>query len=68
MAAPTVFATVSCSVKPLLLANGKRAKTACWMAGCCAGTGESLLTWQVSHRPVIRMRLEPSLTYGFLWC
>lgn len=59
MAAPTVFAAVSCSVKLLLPANGKKAKIACWMAGCGAGTGESLLTWQVWHTPVIRMCLEP---------
>ncbi|XP_056873779.1 lactation elevated protein 1 homolog B isoform X3 [Takifugu flavidus] len=49
MAAPTVVATVSGSVKLLLRANGKKAKSACWRAGCCAGTGS--MRWRQHISP-----------------
>lgn len=75
MAAHTVLATVSCSVKLLLKANRKKAKTACWIAGCCTGKGECLFTVQVSDTSVIRTlwrRIRPLWSLGdykakFLW-
>ncbi|XP_003971933.3 lactation elevated protein 1 homolog B isoform X1 [Takifugu rubripes] len=48
MAAPTVVATVSGCVKLLLRANGKKAKSACWRAGCCAGTGSMRWSQHIS--------------------
>lgn len=50
MAAYTVLATVTCTVKPLLKANGKKARTVCWILGCCTGEGECLLTLQLSDK------------------
>lgn len=66
MAAHTVFATVSGSVKLLLKANRKKVKTACWIAACCTGKGQCLFTLQVSETPVIRIvwRRQRQNSYG----
>lgn len=69
MAAHTVLATVSCSVKLLLKANRKKANTACWIAGCCTGKGECLhLTGvrYISHQNCLETHLTSMITCLFL--